>query len=254
MIALSTEARNIIQDYLLLPFPGQTVNTPYFNNQRTKTRAALRVLVGKGTPQEIVEEAHIISLRERLDINNAGNEDLKKFLVDQNLGIDCSALTYYILDAECRAKKLGPLKKLLKFSAVKNPFRNLLIKLRPVENTNVETLAHDNNSVLVAMSDVQPGDMLLLWRTREDHALNHLLLICDVDQTTITYVHSFRWSKEGKYDHGVRQGTIEIIDPQKSWIEQLWTEKNKTGEENETLRHARLAEKVELRRLRCLEE
>ena len=137
MIALSTEARNIIQDYLLLPFPGQTVNTPYFNNQRTKTRAALRVLVGKGAPQEIVDEAHIISLRERLDINNAGNEDLKKFLVDQNLGIDCSALTYYILDAECRAKKLGPLKKLLKFSAVKNPFRNLLIKLRSVESTNV---------------------------------------------------------------------------------------------------------------------
>ena len=70
-----------------------------------------------------------------------------------------------------------------------------------------------------------------------------------MDGNKISYVHSFRWSKDGLYDHGVQQGTVTISDKSKSLAEQIWEEKNKIGEENETWRHVQLAEPVEIRRL-----
>ena len=250
MNKLSLEARKIINDYLVLPFPDHTVNAPYFNNQRTKVRAALRVLVGKGSPEDIVEEAQLISLRDRIDLKKLNNTELKKFLVDHNLGIDCSALTYYILDAENRARGFGSLAKKLKFSQVKNPLRKILIKFRPIENTNVATLADEKNSLTVSLADIRPGDLIILWRTRADHLLNHILMVHEVDDKKISYTHSFRWSKEGIYDHGVRQGTITIINPTKPLVEQVWEEKKQTGENNETLKHVQMAENVEIRRLK----
>lgn len=250
MSKLSPEARKIINDYLTLPFSDRTVNAPYFNNQRTKVRAALRVLIGKGSPQDIVEEAHLISLRDRIDLKKLNNTELKKFLVDHNLGVDCSALTYYILDAENRARGFGSLAKKLKFSQVKNLLRKILIKFRPIENANVATLADEKNSQAVTLTEIQPGDLIILWRTRTDHLLNHILMVHEVDNKKISYTHSFRWSKEGTYDHGVRQGTIIINDPTKPLVEQIWEEKKQTGENNETLKHVRMAENVEIRRFK----
>lgn len=283
MKSLSAQAQKIITDYLSLPFPDKNVNCPYFNNQRSKVRAALRVLVGKGTPTEITEEASLIALREKIDLKNISDTDLKMFLVEQNLGIDCSALAYYILDEEAKVRGFGSLKKHLRFSAIKNPLRKLLTRLRPVENTSVMTLSDDANSVVVNLSDMQPGDLIVLLKTREDHQLNHVLIITETSPNpslekegqdtpspnkedrrgetnfpllskegpgeVLRYVHSFRWTKEGKYDHGVRQGTITITDVVKPLSEQRWEEKNITGDENETLRHVKLAEKVEIRRL-----
>lgn len=250
MFALSEPTQKIIQDYLHLPFPDRDVNCPYFNNQRTKVRAALRVLVGKGTPIEIVEETQIIGLRDKIDVQKLSDDELKKFLVEHNLGIDCSALAYYILDAETRARGFGSLKKHVQFREAKTFVRKIIARFRPVENTSVITFASDANSREVSLAEIQPGDLIILWRTREDHALNHILIVTEIQGENIQYIHSFRWSKEGKYDHGVRQGTIKITNATKPIVDQIWEEKNKTGEENETLKHVKLAENVEIRRLK----
>ncbi|OGH64906.1 MAG: hypothetical protein A2821_00315 [Candidatus Magasanikbacteria bacterium RIFCSPHIGHO2_01_FULL_41_23] len=249
MSKLSPQAQKIIKDYLVLPFPDHAISAPYFNNQRVKMRAALRVLIGKGSSQDIVEEAQIISLRDKIDLEKLNNTDLKKFLVEHNLGVDCSALAYYILDAENQARGLGLLKKQIIFTNAKNPFRKILAKLRPVENISVAVLADDKNSKIVTLDTIQAGDLIILWRTGKDHKLNHILIVHQVDGNKISYVHSFRWSKDGLYDHGVQQGTVTISDKSKSLAEQIWEEKNKIGEENETWRHVQLAEPVEIRRL-----
>jgi len=57
---LGEKARSVITAYTALPF-HVPVSCPYFNNRRRKTRGGLRVLKGKGSPAEIVEEGQIFS-------------------------------------------------------------------------------------------------------------------------------------------------------------------------------------------------
>jgi hypothetical protein len=67
--------------------------------------------------------------------------------------------------------------------------------------------------------------------------------------TKLFYAHSFAWSIDGKYNHGIKSGTIEITDISKSILEQIWTENGKRSEENETYLRAREAQTLQLKRL-----
>lgn len=254
MRTLSAQAQVILNGYLQLPFPDKKVNAPYFNNQRSKVRGGLRALIGKGTPADIAEEAELLALREKISLHTLSNEDTKKFLVDHNLGVDCSALAYYTLTAEVMAKHKTDLKNKLYFTHATNFVRKFLTRLRPAENVSVAVLADDKNSQPISLMHVQPGDMIILWQTGPEKKLNHVLVVHAVDGDSIHYTHTFRWSKEGQYEHGARQGIITITNPSGSLVEQNWLEKNQTGPSNETFEHARHATAVELRRLRCLYE
>ena len=75
----------------------------------------------------------MFAFKDKIDLGSLADENLRRFLVDHNLGVDCSALVYHILDAESKARGQGPLKKHLKFPNIKNPLRKLLTKLRTVE-------------------------------------------------------------------------------------------------------------------------
>lgn len=262
---LSTQANQVIANYLNLPFnnlPG--VSCPYFNNKKSDVHGGLRVLVGKGSINDILEEALIISLRDKLDLNAISAPEIKKFLVDNHIGVDCSALVYYILDAELKALGLGTLKKYLHYPTVKNPIRKLLIKLRTVENTNVKVFANDVNSSVVEISDMKPGDIITMLGSGPDHDRDHILVVHsasspsqrggqgEVSPTIIHYTHSLQWRTDGKYNHGVRQGTITITDTKKPLAEQQWQEQGKQGAENETWERARFAESLEIRRLKAL--
>ncbi len=253
----SPAAQKVITDYLSLPFKNLTgVNAPYFNNKKSEVHGGLRVLVGKGSPADIVEEALIISLRDKLDLSKMTAEEMKKFLVDNHIGIDCSGLAYYVLDAELRARGKGGLKKFLKFPNVKNPLRKLLTKLRTAENTNVKVFANDMNSFVIELKDIQPGDIITMLGSGKNHDRDHMLIVEKVsmnnEQLTIGYVHSLEWRTDGRYNHGVRQGTITVSDSAQPIIKGTWSEQGKTGDENETLERAKFAEKLEIRRLKAL--
>lgn len=106
---LSTNAQKVLNDYFNLPFEGLSgVRCPYFNNARLKQRAQLRVLVGKGSPTEIVE-AKIVSVQYHAGLfdksghcclhnehtrEEVTSDQLRKFLVDNNIGIECSQFCY----------------------------------------------------------------------------------------------------------------------------------------------------------------
>lgn len=255
---ISPQALQIINDYSHLPIDGHDISVPYFNNQRSKVRAGLRALIGKGSVEDIIEEAKIISLRDKINLEKISDESLKKFLVDNNIGIDCSALVYYTINAEFSSQNKKPLQKLIKFSFAKNPFRKLLAKLRPVENAGVNTLIHEDNSHEVELKNVQPGDMIIMIATGIQHNLNHVLLVHQVDYNEqnipvkISYSHSFKWTSDGKYGTGIKQGTIEINDPGINLMDQKWTENSKIGEENETFIHAKMARELMIKRLKLL--
>src|SRR3989339_1478112 len=146
---LSQDDLNVITRYIALPFPNHTITCPYFNNRRVQARASLRVMVGKGTPEEITEETILLALRDHVDLKTLSNDTLTKFLVDHGLGVDCSGLAYHILDAEISSKTGKPLKHFLTFPFAKTPLRKLLTKLRPVENCGVKNFAHETNSIAI---------------------------------------------------------------------------------------------------------
>lgn len=248
MSSLSPQALQIIQNYLILPFSGKQVSCPYFNNRRAKVRAGLRALIGKGSPEDIVEEATIFSLREKIDLNKLSDEELKKFLIDHNLGIDCSGLVYHILNAEMQAQKKGSLHKVLKRPWFKNPIRKTLVKFRPIENTGVGTFDHNINSEEVNLKDMQAGDMIIMMSAGPKQDYNHILLVERVTRdgervTRVDYIHSFQYSTDGQYNHGVKEESIVITDPNKNILEQNWSEP-------QMREYARGAKELKIKRLK----
>lgn len=251
--SLSPQALAIINSYENLNIAGKVINCPYFNNRTTNLRGALRVLVGKGTTQEIMDEARIISLRNKFELNDLDEQALVKFLIDHNIGIDCSAFVYYILDAELIATQNKRLKKTLSFKS-KSALRRLITKFRPVENTNV--LVFSENSIEIKLDEVVPGNLLIALGGGIKHDYNHILIITSTTRDdsgklqSLEYTHSYIWKMEGRYTKGIRKGTIEIINPEKPILEQKWTEDEKTAEENETWTYLKGAEKISLTKLK----
>jgi len=255
---LSQPALDLIEHYKNLHIADKKIQCPYFNNKRSKVRAALRVTVGKGSVCEIEEEATIIALREKFDLETATEEHIKQFLVKHSVGIDCSGFVYYVLSTDLESRGKRPLKSYLSYPLVKNPIRKLVATMRPAENTGVTTLAHDKNSTVVLLKDVQPGDMITMIAGSKVGNPNHVLMVTHVESDdsnipkTIRYAHSYQWPSDGKYNHGVREGVIEITNPNKSILEQAWTEQGKTEDENSTLSQMKNAKQVEIRRLSSL--
>lgn len=246
MSSLSPESLKTIRDYLHLPIGSVFVNCPYYNNRRAKVRGGLRALIGKGSVDDIVEEATIIALREKVDLKKIDAENLKKFLVNSYLGIDCSGLAYHILDTELKARGLGSLKKYLRFPFIKNILRKFLTILRPVESAGVRTICHEQNCVPVdKIEQIQPGDLVAIIGGGEKQDRNHVLIVHEVTDNQIKYTHSMQWQGDGEYNHGVRQSEIQITDKNKGLLDQTWLEP-------EALTYARQAREVKVWRLRVL--
>lgn len=250
MNTLAPAAQAVIDRYLRLPMLGEPVNAPYFNNQRVGVRGGLAVNIGKGSPEDIGLEAEIQAKLKHFPITTATTAEIKQFLVEQNLGVDCSALVFYVLKYEAWARNGHNFEGSLVFPQATTWWRRWLAKFRTIENTSVSVLGADANSRIVPTAEVAPGDLIFLWRTGLHHTLNHVLLVTAVSEHGLSYVHSFRWRTEGQYDHGVRTGTITWPNSPNLLLTAVWTEKNQTGQANDTFSHAQEAELVEIRRPR----
>ena len=246
---LSLKAQKLIDNYLSLPFPGvEGARCPYFNNAKLHARGQLRVLIGKGTPQEIVEEAKIISIQYRAGlfdhdghcclhgehgekpsiaspesgaaVTEAGADELRKFLIDHNLGVDCSGFATHILRAHfLETKGVDITKKFIK--NISAPWwRKIIMRLRPMESLGVRSgYANDKNTEKLKndYAKLQPGDVVVMLETGpafvptglrrgEARKRNHILIITDCDGQKIKYVHARAWSSEGQYGHGETPG------------------------------------------------
>ncbi|MBU4369789.1 hypothetical protein KKG58_03465, partial [Patescibacteria group bacterium] len=133
-----------------------------------------------------------------------------QFLVEHNLGIDCSGLATYIFQAIYQEnKKIDIFKKIKIISFFKNPWRWVVAWLRPIENISVRVLANDKNSFLINdFQKIKPGDMLI--RTN----LRHIYLITEIEKTRdplsirFVYVHAPRPKQTNYFGPGVFQNTI----------------------------------------------
>lgn len=247
---MSERALRRIDAYLHLPVADGTP-CPYFNNKRQHVRFTLPAFVGKGSPEAISEEATVLLRKKHIDEKNLTAEKLSEFLVTHNLGIDCSGFVYHVLEAETGAKGKRSLRRVLRFPNARPIIGTFFNRLRAEKNTDVSVLAE--NSVAVDMSLVSPGDIIVILGA-EDGVRNHVMLIHKVRYEgtmprKIFYTHSISWPEDGRYGGGVRQGEIEILDMSKPLTDQVWVEQGVTGDANGTLRKARSASSLTLRRL-----
>ncbi|MBI2037354.1 MAG: hypothetical protein HYT15_00255 [Candidatus Magasanikbacteria bacterium] len=248
---LSPQAEEVITNYLNLPFPTQDVRCPYFNNARIGQRGQLKVLIGKGTPREILEEARIIATQYKQDIFAFTDpEQIRKFLIEHCLGIDCSGFITNVLKEEYAAKGTDLAKRIF-ITPKTNVLRWLISRLRPVEQIGVNVYAHDKNTeIIYNLSEIKAGDLIVMLKTGPNKNHDHILLITETNGNVIQYAHARAWSSEGRYGHGVAAGTITLTEPDKSILYQTWEEKNKTNEDSETFIEAKQATILQIKRLK----
>jgi hypothetical protein len=270
---LSTGAKQLIHDYLNLPCgTKEGIRCPYINNAKLNQRGQLRVLVGKGTPEEIVEEANIISTQYKAGIfdkdahqclcdQHSGKQftlqEIRKFLIDHHLGIECSGFVTHVLDKHFQeANHINLVKKLHIVSPAKI-IRWMISRLRRVENISVKTYVDKRNTTAIVSdaigwdyNKINPADIIILLETGLRHNKNHIILITENKDNILKYVHARAWPSEGQYDHGVTEGMIKITHPGKSLSEQEWIERGKTGNENGTFQEILQAKLIEIRRVK----
>lgn len=259
---LSNRALSVIDQYLHFSADGRIENScsiPYFNNKTVRARGALRAQAGKGSPKDIYDEVRGILVKSHIAIGGdggVGGAALKKILVDNNIGIDCSGFAYYILNAESQELGKGPLDKHLSFSGAAGCggiVGRIRCALRPVENCSVAVLASDANSRPVKLEDVQVGDLITMIGGPDADDRDHVLVVHQIEYQNfapirISYSHSVAYPEDGVYGTGIRQGSIEISN----WIDLFanpWIEGGKTGPDNRTFARAKKS-KTEIRRLR----
>lgn len=252
---LSKQAQSIIDDYTSMQLGGQNVLCPYYNNKHAGVRAGLRVNIGKGSPKEIKEEAELVALKDKIQLNTLDQKALRVFLQKHNLGIECSGFVFHVLDAEMQARTGKTLKRHIAFPGTYNLLRVMIRKLRPVENTNVTILADRKNSHTILLEHVSPGDMIIMKGFTQGAGIrDHVLIVTEVDNNTITYAHSIRQSTDKADEHGVRYGRIIITDRQKPITAQQWIEQGKQGDRNKTWARAKHSRYCKIHRLNLLDE
>lgn len=250
---LSQSALQIIDQYTNFKIGSAICSIPYFNNKTANKRIALRTYIGKGSPNDIKDELEIIITKEKIDPNSFDNESLKKTLVDNRLGIECSGFCYHVLEAESLYRGFGSISKKIKFINCNNIISKIKCSLRPVENCDVATFASDENSKIISLKNVLPGDIITMVSDRDHVDRNHILIIKEVhyensNPKKIIYSHSISYPEDGIYNNGVRDGEINIINPELKITDANWSENHKENENNSLYLRAQKS-KTEVRRL-----
>ncbi|MEK7213634.1 MAG: hypothetical protein AAB637_00750 [Patescibacteria group bacterium] len=241
---ISDRTLEMIDQYKNFHIGNTVCSIPYFNNKHYGRRAGLRVEIGKGSPKDIFEEIKNKALEQGVDMKSFDSESLKRFLVDNDIGIDCSAFVYYLLNEESLSKKKGGLDRHLHFPFSKGIIGKIKSKIRPVENTDVKTFAYDKNSKVIPIKNAQVGDIITMTNGLNNGNRDHILFIYQIEYQNflpivLHYIHATAWPTDGEYGHGIHEGRIDILSLERPLVEQRWIENDKTGEENYTFVNAK---------------
>ncbi|MEP7103676.1 MAG: amidase domain-containing protein [Candidatus Dojkabacteria bacterium] len=217
-----------IDSYINLDLGGKKIVTPYYIN--SKKGKDLRAMVGKGTPEEIVMEARILEKIKGVSFDQMSEKEVKQFLIDRGIGIDCSGFVVQVLDSIYLETKRKHVWRALKIPD-KSIYAKIRYLLRPVENLGADTITGHENTIEIKVSDVRPGDLIRSkWKKVGTH---HVQLITRVEYNEdtgmpvlIEYTHSTPYYGE---ENGVRVGQIRVIDPNHALYEQEWLEKDEHG-------------------------
>lgn len=224
ILKLPKVAEERIKLYKNLPLDGKKIRCPYYLNPK-HIRMGLRVLVGKGTPKEIIKESLIYEKLRGIDFDDMSPDEIREFLVKRRIGIECSGFVTHILNSWLRSQNKKKLWKYLNFPK-RSLYRVIARKLRPIENISAKLLTEDLNSNQVKdFNNIKPGDLIRNKGLKKGY---HVVLITRVmiekgRVKKFSFSQSNRWYEDA---HGVRSGSVIITDSKGKLSEQKWVEED----------------------------
>ena len=215
------EVKKLIKNYFNLKIANKSIKTPYYINEKHGRRGGLRSLVGKGTPTEIEEEVKIFAKLRSFCLEEANEEEIREFMKEEGIGVECSGFVSNILDKWLKCTKQGSLYSNIKFEN-KNIFDAIIKYIRPVQNISADLLTNKNNTIPVELKDVQAGDLIRFKGLKTGH---HIAIITEVKKKSkgkmVKYLHS---TAHYEKDNGVKKGEILVKDESRDLGEQEWKE------------------------------
>lgn len=219
---ISKQALNMIRSYSNLRIGGKKVIAPYYMNLRKK-RGELRVMVGKGTPEEIEQEVNVWAQVKGFNLKKADPTQIRDFMMKMDIGIDCSGFVVYVLNEELDSRGLSPIWSYLKYknNSIIDKVRRIL---RPAENVGANVLTNEDNCVKIEnWNDIEPAD-LIRAKGKQKNA-HHVAIITKVEKDesgkvlVFEYFHSHRFYEN---ECGIRKGKVEITHPKAELKDQKW--------------------------------
>lgn len=226
-IEIDNKAKEIINAYKNLNIRGNTVTTPYFRNVK-RVRAELRSLVGKGTPEEIVEETIIFAQLRGFPLAKSTPEQIREFMQSQGIGVDCSGFVAHVYDHWLKSKKKGGIGRRIKYDP-SNLYRRFIRALRPIENIGANLITCPLNAAKVNFNEALPGYLIRLKGIEHGHHVAIITAVETNDKGTIKSIEYTHSSPHFGEKNGVKTGLIEIVDGNKPLEKQNWTEKDDDG-------------------------
>lgn len=181
VLSLPDSVNAIIQQYLNLNLGGKQIVTPYYINSNydkpvvcgkvladiqfnyVKKKTKQRALIGKGSPREIEIATEKSAHKNNFDLNKATKEEIKQFMEENRIGIDCSGLVVWILNELAKKQYGKPVWQYIDFNT-NNILKRLMVQLRSVENISVKVLSNPVNVIPIKnILDIHIGDMIIGW-------------------------------------------------------------------------------------------
>jgi hypothetical protein len=164
-----------------------------------------------------------------INLDEMTPSQIREFLIERGIGIDCSGFVTYILDSmsiNSNGKHIWT-----KLKDNKNGFyAKVRYMLRPVEQLGADVITNEVNCIKISINDVKPGDLIRSKARRSKG--DHIMIVTEVNRdennnvTSIVYTHS---TPNYGDKNGVKTGEIKIIDLNKPLHEQQWLETDDTG-------------------------
>ncbi|HEV7454815.1 MAG TPA: hypothetical protein VGO07_06170, partial [Candidatus Saccharimonadales bacterium] len=207
-------AQQVVDGYLQVRVDGAVAACPYHINPGV--RAKNRALLGKGNPQQI--EALAAKWFGIYDMHTNGDAaTLRAFLLACGIGVDCSGFASWVLNGVTTEHLGRPIWKCLRFPGVR---RNIVSKVRPIENISANLLTgHLNSQPITHLTEVKPGDLI---RAASWH---HVVIIIEVGLDKDENAAYFQYAQSSCMygtKGGVRTGFAMIKKPQGTLLDQEW--------------------------------
>lgn len=233
ILKLPQQAQDVIDAYAGLDFGhDRLVACPYFINKRAGRRMQIPALVGKGTPEEIIEEVKVHAKMKRLDFAEMSAEEIEGFMRQEGIGVDCSGFLAHVMRAYVFAHITQDLFRLLRQR--RGLLSRILFRMHPEKNINVALLASEANSEEVLdVNDILPGDFVISKNEE------HVYIVSEVYKEGDSVKKLHYWQSGEK--ENVCDGSIVISDSAKPLLKQTW--------EPEQELHGQ----AQVRRLKCVQ-
>lgn len=179
-------------DQFLLPLGGKKVPTPYRRNEIGSFQKIETQFQGKSSPDILTKTTEELAREKKFNLSQASVEEIREFMRQNKLGIDCSGFSY----------------RMLNYLVQKVKGKNLEAWGFPhIGRTNVVKLTSDELSVPISAFDqAEPGDLIRLNSTG---GILHAVIVLSRKGNLITYAHSSSATQpDGVHTGEIIQGQI----------------------------------------------